>query len=616
MKLLALRLPGGLARLPWGWVGTLLLLLPLSGWAQPTGRDRMPVVPRRLDSQQAWLRRPYLPDTTRVKLLITCSILHMETHLDSARLACEQALQLARQRHFTWGEAYALLNLGAIYYYSSDYPAAQRTFEAALRKTRQVGQNDLIGHAYLGLGNVANELRNNAASQHYYAQAQRYYATYRPRFVGGEQLVIYNQANSYLEDRQLGLARSLVQQGLALLRQYPKAGKVTKFQLELGTIQLLQHHSDSAAATWQQVIKLSRAGHDVPTEGEAWQHLAELARQQQQFPMALAHARRAAGLFRSVGTSDLLAQALDVEAAALAALHRPEAYDTLRRYVSLRDTLLSQQRLEAIANAQARFEQAEQRARIRALEQQRRIVRLEDEQRAVRSHLQLGGLAGVGLLLGGGAIGLYRRRQQRREAALRNQLAADLHDDVGSLLSQIALQTDLLQEGLGAPEQLHLQWAEVAGNSRLAVRQLNDVVWNLDAHNDTVPNLLNRLRDYAHEVLVPTGRDVRFVSDESTGPSAELPPLVRRQLYLIYKEALHNILKHAPAAALVTVMLHRTRELLCLDVVNTGQPAPAGRSSGHGLRNMHERARTLGGTVVAEHLPEGGFAVRVRVPVG
>ena len=595
----------------------LLLLLPLLGGlrAQAPRRDRMSDVPKEPDSLRVWLRRPGFQDSTRVKLLIQSSILRMDNQTDSSLWFSQQAVALARRSGFRWGEAFGLINLAAAQYYTSDYPAAQRSFEAALRVTRQLGQRDLIGHAYLGLGNVATELGNKENAQAYFLRAQQAYSSYNPRFVGGEQLVLHNRANMYLQDRQLALARPLVQQGLALLKRYPRAGRIAKFYIQLGKIQKLEHHPDSAVASWRLAVQLSQAAPDTEAEGAAWLELASLAQEQHQPSTALAHAQRAARLFRDLGDPGTLAEALDVQSQALAALHRPEAYDTLRRYVSLRDSILSQERLEAVATAQARFERTEQQARIRNLEQQRRIQALEADRRAVRSRLQLGGVLGAGGLLGLTLFGAYRRRQRRREAQLRHQLAADLHDDVGSLLSQIAMQTDLLQEGLAPAEQQPRQWAEVAGNSRLAVRQLNDVVWNLDAQNDSVPNLLDRLRDYAHEVLVPTGRDVRFEGSEAAGAAPDLTAQVRRHLYLVYKEALHNILKYAPLDAVVTVRLHRTKGWLSLDVVNTGPPANPGRSSGHGLRNIRERALSLGGTASAGPRPEGGFAVSLRVPV-
>ncbi|MBO2012467.1 ATP-binding protein [Hymenobacter negativus] len=571
---------------------------------------------------RAQLRRPGQPDTARVMALIGLSTFYISTDLDSARRYSGLALALARRRRFGRGEVQALNNLAATYYYSSDYPAAQRTFEAELRVAQRMHDLRNLGHAYLGLGNVATALQNDSLARTYFTQAQRAYAACRPRNVRGELLVLHNLANGYLADdasaRQLRQARALVKQGLALLPQ-PDSPLLTKLQLQLGTIQMLEHQPDSATATWLRALRVSHAQADFQTEGEAWLHLADLAQRERQPQLALDRVRQATTLFRRLGDDASVAQGLDMTAALLATLHRPEAYDTLRRYTALRDTLLNRERLDAVATAQARFQQTEQQARIRALEQERRIAELEESQRTVRTRVLLGGVGVGALLLTGAGIGAYRRRQQRREAALRNQLAADLHDDVGTLLSQIALQTDLLQEGLAPAHEQPALWAGVADNSRMAVRQLNDVVWNLDAHNDTVPNLLDRLRDYSHEVLVPAGRDVRFVVDApSENPS--LPAPVRRHLYFIYKEALHNILKYAPVPATVTVSLHRQGHLLVLEIVNDGPvlrtSATPGRSSGHGLRNIRTRAQAMGGNATAAALPTGGFAVRVEVPVG
>ena len=598
-------------------------MLRLPGWAQPAGANPAADIAPSLDALRARLRHAGLPDTTRVLVLVDISKSYLSTDLDSARRYSRQALALARRQKFGRGEVQALNNLAAAYYYSSDYPAAQHTFEAELRVAQRLHDLRNIGHAYLGLGNVAKTLQSDSLARTYYIQAKRAYAACRPRNVRGELLVLHNMANGYLADdasaRQLRQARTLVNQGLRLLGQ-PDSPLLTKLRLQLGTIQMLRHQPDSATATWLRALRVSHAQADFQTEGEAWLHLADLAQRERQPQQALDRVQHATALFRRLGDDASVAQGLDMTAALLAALHRPEAYDTLRRYTALRDTLLNRERLDAVATAQARFQQTEQQARILALEQERRIAELEESQRIVRTRVLLGtGVVGT-LLLGGVGFGAYRRRQQHREAALRNQLAADLHDDVGTLLSQIALQTDLLQEGLAPAHEQPALWAGVADNSRMAVRQLNDVVWNLDAHNDTLPNLLDRLRDYAHEVLVPTGRDVRFVADSMPMESPALPAPVRRHLYFIYKEALHNILKYAPTPATVTVGLHRQGASLVLEIVNDGPvpsaPAEAGRSSGHGLRNIRTRAEAMGGRATAAAQPAGGFAVRVEVPVG
>ena len=289
------------------------------------------------------------------------------------------------------------------------------------------------------------------------------------------------------------------------------------------------------------------------------------------------------------------------------ALHKQ--MDVLRTQALARNNEQMTQELRVSFDTERAEQQVEILTQARELETLRR-------QRQVSA---LGALA-VGLVaLIGGVIWWYRRRQQLRDTALRIRLAADLHDDVGGLLSQIALRTDLLHEGLTPAAEQPAQLAEVADSSRMAVRQLNDVVWSLDAHNDTLPGLLARLRDYAHDVLHPTGRFVHFPTGEV--PALALPADVRRHLYLIYKEALHNILKYAPPGAPVTIGLHHAAHRLELTVENAGPPpgpgaaAAPGRTSGHGLRNIHERAAALHGHATTEPRPEGGFAVRVSVPL-
>ena len=595
----------------------LLCLLPVPLLAQSGPPDGLPAGLHHPDSLRAWVLRPPSADTGRLRRLVNRSLLLISTDLDSARSLARAAVALAWRRGQGRGLVGGLGILADGDYYAADYLVAQQHHELLLWAARRTNRPDRVGGAYMGLGLVARALDNHAGAEQYFVQAQQTYASIQPPNLNGELRVLANRAYNFLDVDSLDRARPLVRQAVALLRQLPQARGPAKYRLLLGMMQEKDQQPDSAAATFQLTVRLGRATHDLAPEAQALLHLAGLALRRPDYPLALRYAQQARQLFHQLGDPQEV-DALRQQAVALVALRQPEAPRTLRRYLMQADSALRQQHLEDVVTAQARFDLAEQHGRIRVLEQQRRIAKLEAEQRTVRSRLLLGGLLGGGLLLGLALLSTYRRRQRRRETALRHQLAADLHDDVGALLSRIALQTDLLHEGLGTPAAHQTQLAEVADNSRLAVRQLNDVVWNLDADNDSVPNLLNRLRDYAHDVLVPTGRDVRFVADAAAGATLSLAAPVRRQLYLIYKEALHNILKYAPANATVTVTLRRHGPTLALDIVNSGPVLPfgAGRSSGHGLRNIETRAASLGGSATAGPLAEGGFAVRVQVPVG
>jgi signal transduction histidine kinase len=191
---------------------------------------------------------------------------------------------------------------------------------------------------------------------------------------------------------------------------------------------------------------------------------------------------------------------------------------------------------------------------------------------------------------------------------------------VGTLLSQISLQSGLLREGLADGAGQRQQLGQISEASRSAVRQLNDVVWSLDAHNDHLPDLLNRMRDYAYDVLGAAGLEVKFVFPAEL-PGQRLPVLLRRNLYLIYKESLHNAVKHANGATAVTVSLRLdtgSPAQLVLEIIDNGRGAASVlghvRRSGHGLRNIQARAQALGGTASVSGGP-AGFRVSVVVPL-
>jgi signal transduction histidine kinase len=226
---------------------------------------------------------------------------------------------------------------------------------------------------------------------------------------------------------------------------------------------------------------------------------------------------------------------------------------------------------------------------------------------------------GVWALAALGLVGLvYGWQQQRlrvrlREAALRTQIAADLHDDVGSLLTQISMEATLLHEGVYPANQQAARLEQVAVVSRRAARQMSDVVWSIDARNNSILSLLDRMRDHAYEVLPAAGVELDFVVEPELRALA-LPSPLRQSLYFIFKEALHNVVKHAHAQ-LVTVRLTRVGQCVRLDVRDdgrgcVGEPPPAR----HGLRNMRMRAEQVGGQISYDARPPG-FAVGVELPL-
>ncbi|RZK53037.1 MAG: hypothetical protein EOO59_12920 [Hymenobacter sp.] len=180
----------------------------------------------------------------------------------------------------------------------------------------------------------------------------------------------------------------------------------------------------------------------------------------------------------------------------------------------------------------------------------------------------------------------------------------------------MSLQANLLRETPAASaEQASTRLQRLSDTSRRASRQMADVVWGLYTSALTLPELLAHMRDHAHEVLPPPAWPSILRWLPTSAPARpRLSPASTSTLSI--KEALHNAVKHARHATLVSVRVFADGAGLGLRVQDDGQaPATApGRAGGHGLRNMRQRAEALGGTLHAAASP-AGFALKVSLPL-
>ncbi|GAB2870885.1 hypothetical protein GCM10027044_36330 [Hymenobacter ruber] len=212
------------------------------------------------------------------------------------------------------------------------------------------------------------------------------------------------------------------------------------------------------------------------------------------------------------------------------------------------------------------------------------------------------------------AAGLYvihRRRlaRVRHNERLRSRIAADLHDEVGTLLTRVSMQAELLHQSQPGPNPA---FDRLLTNSRAAAGTMRDIVWGIDAQSDTVGALLDRMRDHLDQSAAPAGLDTHLTTNGLPDALA-LPPELRQHLYLVFKEAVTNAARHARHATDLWVSLTRANGQLRLEVHNNGQTAGTSRS-GMGLRSMRQRAEALRGRLEAGPEPEGGFRVRLVVP--
>ncbi len=204
---------------------------------------------------------------------------------------------------------------------------------------------------------------------------------------------------------------------------------------------------------------------------------------------------------------------------------------------------------------------------------------------------------------------LERLQQQRALDAERQRIARDIHDDLGSGLTEIILLSDSLDEAVQPTPADQKMVGEISARARSLTRAMDEVVWAINPRNDTLEGFLTYLGRFAQDYL--TRADVRCRWNVPTEvPDLPLSAEMRHNLYLACKEALHNIVKHA-AASEVSIQLDLTGDGFTLVIEDDGRGFAANcpPARGNGLANMRQRLKELHGRYSVESTPGRGTRV-------
>ncbi len=224
------------------------------------------------------------------------------------------------------------------------------------------------------------------------------------------------------------------------------------------------------------------------------------------------------------------------------------------------------------------------------------------------------GVLGVILVI----LAVHRYRVARLLALerVRMRIAADLHDDIGGSLSRISIQSEVAcREAAALGEQPVARLTDIAGSARELVDGLGDVVWCVDPRRDDLASVCRRIREYADDVLA--GGGVRWKYTAAPGlEHVRLDPQARRNLFLLLKEAVTNVVRHAHArSASLDIRLagREFRAVLRDDGRGFLQDAlaPGDDSDCRGMASMRGRAERLGARLSIESAPGTGTTVVV-----
>jgi ligand-binding sensor domain-containing protein/signal transduction histidine kinase len=201
----------------------------------------------------------------------------------------------------------------------------------------------------------------------------------------------------------------------------------------------------------------------------------------------------------------------------------------------------------------------------------------------------------------------YRVRQLLAMERLRTRIATDLHDDIGASLTQISILSELARRGASRDV-----LGDVAGIARELVEDMSDIVWAVNPRHDRFDALAHRMRRFASDTL----GDIELEFDATSLPAEFSVPLeYRRPLYLVFKEAAHNVARHSGAtrAAIRIELDHRSLKLTVEDN-GRGFDVTAPRE-GEGVNSIQRRMKDVGGWAEWESKPGSGARFTATLPL-
>ncbi len=192
---------------------------------------------------------------------------------------------------------------------------------------------------------------------------------------------------------------------------------------------------------------------------------------------------------------------------------------------------------------------------------------------------------------------------------LRVQIASDLHDDIGSALTKIAIHSEIIQN-TGDKHHIYKIARNIGDVSRAVIVAMSDTIWSIDARNDTIGDLLDRMKDSGVDLL--RVKDIQFhFTQTGLKLDRKIAIGIRQNLFLIYKEAIHNIARHA-AAQDVWVKLKNKDGRFEMEITDNGQGLDTHKTvKGNGLRNMGMRAQRIGAQI--EFINQNGLTVLLKM---
>ena len=272
-------------------------------------------------------------------------------------------------------------------------------------------------------------------------------------------------------------------------------------------------------------------------------------------------------------------------------------------------------------NKLQQLKEREKFSEINLLNKEKKLQETEAGRQKIQKNLFILGFLFVSII---GVFAFYRYRQntKQKQEAERARISRDLHDDVGATLGSISIYSEVAKNKSVNNSEITDVLTKIGDSSRDMLEKMNDIVWAVNPKNDTAEQLIQRMKNFAAVMLTPKNILFDFETRSIILDELKLDMQKRKNIFLIYKEAIHNIIKYADAKQ-VNLKMNIQSSKLAIEITDDGVGFNSlsfgkGRGApynGNGIRNMNDRATEIRGLFKITSETNKGTQIHLSIPV-
>lgn len=506
------------------------------------------------------------------------------------------------------------LNIGNTYVQVGDHSKALRYHLQALKLFESIGNQRGTAFCYQSIGIDFMELKQYSKALSYAKLAlQQKQALNDRRGIGSAYTTL---GEIYRGLRQPAPAMQYFSQAIAIAKELGLKAEEAKATIGLGHVYSAKNDVETAQQLFDAARQLSLAAADSTLMGKAEKALFALKE----------------NWLQAAQKEQLLVRNLQSQ------IHRGDYNDETESYKQLAKhyeeggnfekalyfNKLYHQKKDSLSNAQVQLEVAQLEGQYKGEIKEKQIQLLKKDQQLSNARLQRqlaiqwATLGFFVLLLMAGVVffnrykALARARRLLEMEKIRNNIARDLHDDIGSTLSSIHILSKVLLQQTGENSHHYAGLKKIGDHSAAMMESMGDIVWAVNPQNDRVEQVIIKMKEFAAEMLDPLNIQYQFV-ERGDLRAVKLDPARRKDLFLIFKEAVNNAAKYSQCRN-ITVVLEHDGQSLHLHVADNGKGFDeAAVKKGNGLHNMKARAGSMQARLHCQSTKGVGTTVQLAI---